>query len=155
RLLVVDVEPVLNHFRAIVVPLDQLRTALVALARHSRRLRLDVIDGAALRASAPARKPANELRVGDVKKHGAVDFATLLGQERVERLRLRERARKAVENEPWFAVRLARSLFDETDDDGVRNKLALVDVGLRFQAELGPLRNRRAKHVAGRNLGPA
>src|SRR6266851_4294016 len=79
----------------------------------------------------------------------------MFGQHRVERLRLRHIARKAVENEPVPAIRLDDAAVDHLDDDIVGDELAGIHDGLDAPSELGVGIGGGAQHVAGGELDDA
>ena len=81
-----------------------------------------------------------------------VERPTGVRQHRVERLRLLERARKAVEQEAARGIGLGQPLADDADDHVVGHELAGVHVLLRREAELGARLQRGAQHVAGRDV---
>src|SRR5207248_10894093 len=86
-----------------------------------------------------------------------VELLTVLGQHRIERLGLRHRARKAVENETPLSsmgggIRGGDPLGDHLDDDVVWNELAGLHDRLDLPAERSARGDRPAQHVAGGEL---
>ena len=78
------------------------------------------------------------------------------GEHRVERLGLRHRARKAVEDEPARSVRLSQPLLDDADHDVVGHQQPGVHPLLRaVEPERRPVLHRLAQDLAGRDLRDA
>src|SRR6185312_14259016 len=96
---VVDLQPLLDDLRLVVVALDQARAVDVAAALLLRRIALDVVDAARLHAHAPARYAVDERLVRDVEQQHRRDAAAELVERLPERVGLRPRAREAVEDE--------------------------------------------------------
>ena len=79
----------------------------------------------------------------------------LLGEQLIERLRLRDRARKAVENEALLDVGFLQAVVDDRDHDLVRDEVAARHDVFGLQADRRFRLHRRAQHVAGRETGNA
>src|SRR3954452_13426277 len=99
RLLVVDVEAVLDRLGLVVVALHQLRAVLVADALVLRRVELDVVEVPVLGADAAAREAAGHLVVLDLDEQRRGQAPVALGERVLEHLRLLHRTREAVEEE--------------------------------------------------------
>ena len=91
----------------------------------------------------------------DLHQHDRVDRLAEVGQQLVERTRLRDVARIAVEDEALRGVRAAEPLADQAEHDVVGHQLAGVHRRLGALAEFGAARDGVAQQVAGRNLGDA
>src|SRR5262249_34346469 len=125
RPLVVELEPLADRFRCVVRPALLLRTLQHPLGRDDVR--------------------ELELEYG-------VEWAADLAEHLVERLRLWNRAREAVEDESFMRVRLREALPYELDHEVVRHELPSLIDRLHTPPEGGPGRHRVAKHVARRDL---
>ena len=86
--------------------------------------------------------------------HG-IEPDVLLLQEFVERLGLRHRARKTVEDETVLHIGLVEAVGDDPDHDLVRHQAAAGHDVLGLEADRGLRRHRRAQHFAGRELNDA
>ena len=108
--------------------------------------------GRVVGASFLDRTAAEALRrdlVGDLKQdHGVERLADLL-EHRVERFRLRDRPREAVQHEP---VLVGEALADQTDHQLVRNEVAALEDRAHLRAELRPVGDRGAQDVARRDV---
>ena len=71
----------------------------------------------------------------------------------LERLRLRHRAREAVEDEPVAGLVAVEAVHDHADDQLVGHEVAAVHVLLGLPAELRLVLHRLAQDVAGREVG--
>ena len=91
----------------------------------------------------------------DLELDHAVELEAALGQQAVERLRLRHRAREAVEHEAALGVRLIDAVGDDRHHHLVGNQFAAIHDGLGAQADRRAGRDRGAQHVAGRELNDA
>ena len=76
-------------------------------------------------------------------------------QHLVERLGLDEVAREPVEDEPADRIVLREPVADQRDRQLVRDELAGGEDRLDLAAELGPVGDRSAEHVARRDVGHA
>ncbi len=108
-LVVVGLEPLADDLGLVVVADDQLAAADVADALLLGRVELDVEDVAVLGAGAPAAEPPDDLLVRDVDQEHRGERSPELGDPGVECLRLRRRAREAVEDEPVGRLGLRRA----------------------------------------------
>src|SRR5690606_11920591 len=88
RLLLVDLEPAPYGLGRVVRALDELAAAAVALAGLARRIEVDVVDGAALRAAAAAAQALDERLVRGLEEHDEVDLPAEPTQHLVEALGL-------------------------------------------------------------------
>ncbi len=79
----------------------------------------------------------------------ARQVATEVVERRVERLRLADRAREAVEQEAVTGIVALDALDDHADDHLVGHELAGIHERLRLHAEFGAVGDRLAQHVAG------
>src|SRR3954464_14226301 len=86
RLVVVDLEPVLDGLRLVVVALHELRAVLVADSLVLRRVELDVVEVPVLGADAAAREAADHLVVGHVDQEGSREAPVALAQGVLEHL---------------------------------------------------------------------
>src|SRR5919197_2688138 len=128
RLGVVDLEPPLDHLGRVVV--------------------------AALEPRALER-PLDADRVGDVEEEDRVERLADAREHLVERPRLRQVAREAVQHEPLDGVGLAQPLPDQRDRQLVGDELAGGEDRRDLPAELRASVPRRAEHVAGRDVRDA
>ncbi len=88
-------------------------------------------------------------------QHDGVDRLTQAVEHRRQRLRLRDVARKAVEDETVRGVGPRQALADQGEHQVVGDQLAGVHRRLGPEAQLGAARNRIAQQIAGGNLGHA
>src|SRR5262249_5464880 len=150
----INLEPLLDHFRPIVIPLNQRAATLITdpvlLGPHV----IDVVHGDALQAGATPRQAANKLSIRDLKQQISANMALLTIQNDIQTSSLRNRARKPVENESRLAIKLLDALLNQPDDNGVRNQRAFIHEGFGFETKRRTLLDRRAKHVARRELRP-
>ena len=82
----------------------------------------------------------------------ASSFRPFSRQHAVERMRLRHRARKAVENEAVAGIRLLDAVGDDRHHHVVRNEFAARHDVLGAQPDGRPGIDGRAQHVAGGKL---
>ena len=149
---VVDLEPLLDDLRLVVVALDEARAVDVAAAFVLRRIGLDVVHAAGLDAHAPPGDAPHEILVGHVEQQHRGDAAAELVERLAERVGLRARAREAVEDEAVARVVGADAVDDQVDHELVRHELAGVHEALRLQPQLGAVLDGRAQDVAGRHV---
>ena len=72
---------------------------------------------------------------GTSRLSSAVIAPVALGEQAIERLGLRQRAREPVEQEAGRGVRLGDALAEHLDRDAVRHELAAARVALGLDAE--------------------
>src|SRR4051812_42816167 len=137
RLVVVDLEPVLDGLRLVVVALHELRAVLVADALVLRRVELDVVEVPVLDAHPATAEAADHLVVVDIDHQRGCEPAVAALERVLEHLGLLHRAREAVEQEPVGRLGLVDPLHDDLADQLVRDEVALVHVALGLLAELG------------------
>ena len=106
-----------------------------------------MIRCAAALADAASAHSLDDLLVGNLDAYNIGDLHAHV----VKRLRLRNGAREAVENESVFAVRLRQTLFDYPDNDLVEDERAGIDEAFCVSAHFGSRRDRLTDHVARRN----
>jgi hypothetical protein len=73
-------------------------------------------------------------------------------QHLLERIRLRDVARKAVQNEALGRVRSCQSLADHPEHGVIVDQLSAIHRGLRAKPEWSPRRHRLAQQIARGNL---
>ena len=101
--------------------------------------------------TAPIRETTDDF-VGVHDKRDHVNAAPA-GEQRVERCRLRERARKSVEHEALRGVGLLETLGHDRDNQVVADERAALQRVADEDADAGAVLNRLAKNVACGNLG--
>src|SRR2546430_2581783 len=146
-------QPLGDDIGLVVVALVQLAAAAVADLDVGGRLELDVPDLAAAPALPPAGQPPDHLVVVDHQLHHEIELGTEVGQQLVQRDRLRHRAREAVEQETVAGIGLGQPVADHVDGHLVRYQLAVVHEALGFQAQRRALRHVGPEDVPGRDLG--
>ena len=102
--------------------------------------------------------PADALRqhrVRDVQRDDVPHRLAPAREHLVKHLRLLDRAREPVEDEPARAVLLLDAVFDDGDDEVVGDQAAGLHHGLGLNADLGARGDGGAKHVAGGELRDA
>mmetsp|Transcript_6826 Transcript_6826/g.19785 ORF Transcript_6826/g.19785 Transcript_6826/m.19785 type:complete len:271 (-) Transcript_6826:264-1076(-) len=150
---------VADGFNVLVVGLEAHAGLLLGIVRALRNTRRDllrggrrilhVVDIAGLRVETAANHALNELVVRHVEEQEGVGNDASLG----ERVGLRLRAREAVQKPTLgLAVRLREALLHDADDDIIRHELTALHVPLGELAHLRPGLNRRAQHVARRQV---
>ena len=114
------------------------------------------MERAAARAAHPAAsEAAQQLRARDVEEDYAVEGESRAREQRVEGLRLGDRARKAVEDHARLGVGLGQTLAHEPNHHVVGDEGAGVHVTLGLEAEGCLGRHRLAQHVARGHVGHA
>src|SRR6185503_1991135 len=148
RLAAIHVEALLHGFFAVVGALDQVLAGDVVLARHARRVVLDVIRTPGRNVHPAPAHPLDDRAVGNVDlEHVIHGYAVL-----AHRGRLGKRPRKAVEQVAVRAVRRLEPLRDEPQDDVVGNEIAGIHHFLGSDAERRSRGYRRTQHVTRRYL---
>ena len=74
------------------------------------------------------------------------------GEHRAKPVSLRDGARKPVQDHPLRTIRILHPLGNHPENDVIRDKITAVHDLSGAQAQLGAGPDRRAKHVAGRQL---
>ena len=77
----------------------------------------------------------DQLLVGRVEHEHVVQLLAALGENAGEAFRLRDRARKSIEQEPALGVGVAETIGDEIQHDLIGDELPLVDELFRARAE--------------------
>src|SRR5215217_6127411 len=103
----------------------------------------------------PALDPLDEGALVDLELEHRIEPQTLLREHRVEGFGLGDRARKSVEDEALPGVRPVDALGDDADHDVVRDEPARFHDRLGLEADRRTGSDRRAQHVAGRELRDA
>jgi hypothetical protein len=101
-----------------------------------------------------ARTDSPRARIDHELDHG-IELQVFPGEQPLQRLGLRDRARKAVEDEPLLGVWLIDAVGDDLHHDLVGHELAARHQVLCLEAHRRAGRDRRAQHVAGRKLHDA
>ena len=73
----------------------------------------------------------------------------------IQRFRLSDGAREAIQNIAMLAIRLGQTFLDHGNDHLIGNQLALVNIALGVQTRGGLLADCTAEHIAGGNLRDA
>ena len=105
--------------------------------------------GAAVLAGPAAGHALDDGLIRDLDREGGVDVDAVL----LQRFRLRDGTRHAVEDIPIGTVGLGQTLADDADDDVVRNELAAFHIGFCFQTHGRAVFHGRTQDVAGGNGG--
>src|SRR5262249_47914367 len=109
----VNFKSLANHRLDVVVALNQLTTAFVALADDLGRLELHMIAGTTGPAGPTAGQPFDQIVFADLDRDNAVDLLADVFQDAFKRIGLGRVAREAVEDETLGAIRLFDSFGDE------------------------------------------
>ena len=150
---VIGLQPSHNGLAVIVSAADKfVAAAFVAHAGHSRLMEAIVIPRTAFGAGEAAGDPFNERAVIDLQFNDRVERHLLAGQHRIQGNRLRNRARKAVQNEPSGAIWLLNAPGKHADHDVVRHQATGFHDRLRLQANLAAGLQFGTQHVPGRDL---
>ena len=165
RLRVVAREPLTERLLRIVRALHQRLARLVVehrlRARRRARLErfgplvLDVVRAARRLVHPPAADPRGQHRVGDLERNHIRHSLAALGEHRVEHRRLLDGAREPVEDEALRAVGVDDPACDHTDHERVGDKPARLHHRLGLDPDRRAGRDRRAQHVARRELWDA
>jgi hypothetical protein len=147
-LLVVDAEAFPDRLLLVVVALDEVLARGVVLARHLRRVVLDVVGAPRGQVDAAAGHAVDDHGVVDVDLDHVLD-AHARG---LHRLGLRDRARKAVEEKPAGAIGGEDALLHQPGDDVVGDEVAAVHHRLGREPERRAGLDGAAQHVARRDL---
>lgn len=138
----------LNRRAAIVFTLHQHTAVFVVDSRLLRRIEAFVIDASVARIGPPPKKSFFEKRTFDFKIDCLRNSATAALQERIQRLRLRNRARKPIEEYRRIAVQFT---LHHCDNQLIRNKFTALHVPLRGESDAAALRAVLAQQITGRN----
>src|SRR5499427_10517234 len=145
---VVDGEALLNRLFLVVVALDQGLARDVVAVGNLRRVEFDVIGPSRGDVHAPTAHALDDRGIWDVDLEYIVD-----GYSRIlQGVRMRQGARKAVEQVAPGAIRLFQPFFDLADDDVVGYERAGIHHLFRGHAKRRPSLDRSAQHVARRDL---
>src|ERR1039458_3175098 len=137
-----------DGFGPVVFALLEFCPAMITNAFHARRERGHVEDRLAIRAGAPAAQARDNFFDGQIVIQHGVERDLLLLHDFGESLRLRDRARKSVEQEPAAAADATSALADEIEHGLVGDQVAAPHV-----AERGS--QRRAALALGEAFGGA
>ncbi len=118
-----------------------------------RRAGEEVKHPSAVRAGPASGYAARELAVVHVHLHHGIQRLSQLAEQGVEGLRLRNVARKAVEDEPGLRVRLAQPLTDHAEHNVVIDEPARIHGRFRFNAKLSAFANRCTQQISRGDLG--
>ena len=147
----INFQAFLHRLRLVILTDHQLAAALIAHFPFGGRFEINVVAGAAAFANPPSRQALlngliRHLNVQDLMDHNA---------HSVERLRLRNRSGKAIQDKTVFAILLRQPFFDNGDYDFIWDKGAGIHVRLGFLPQFGAVFQCLADNVAGadgRNL---
>src|SRR5437773_1912693 len=103
----------------------------------------------------PSREPREKLLAWSLEQDDRPDVASELGEEPVERVRLRHGPREAVEHDARVSRDLAKPLADHIHGDLVGHVLASIEERLGQPAELGPAPRVVPEDVTGGEVHPA
>lgn len=149
---VIDVEPILNRLRFVVVALSQLRAVFVAFAGNLGRIGKQIIHRSASWANPARRQSINQQLVAHLDVQHRADFLFLFRQRGFERVGLRDRARKAIERHAFGAIGACDAFHHHLDGHIVRHQLTLVHKRLGEHAEWRLFGNVLAEEIAARNV---
>ncbi len=139
----------LAHCGLFVVGTDhQIFAGHVVLAFHFRRVEHHVVGTAGTGVNATTAHALDDLFVRHVEFQYEIHGNTGV----LHGLRLGNGARETVQQEAVGAIRLGNTLFDQADDDVVRDELTCVHHGFGLEAQLGARLDRGTQHVAGGDL---
>src|SRR5208337_5273827 len=125
---------------------------LVAYAIDLRRAEVDIVDFAAHRATAASGQPLQKQVSLDLDVNDQGTSFPLGLQHLIHELRLREGARKTVQDKPSLAVGLADPLLHNAADNLVWNQLPRFHFGLGGESQGSLISHCFPQHVASRNL---
>ena len=123
--------------------------------RAARRRGEQIEHPAAIGAGAASGDASHQLAVVDLQLHHRVERLPEGLEQVIERVRLGEVARKAIENEPLAGVRLLESLANHPEHQGVVHQAAAVHGLLGLPAKFGALGDRSPQQVPGGDLRDA
>ena len=139
-----------DYVRLVIAADHQLIAADITYAFHTRRVRLNVVGGAAAQAHAATGHTLLNDLVGYLEGECAINVGNL-----VQRFRLRNGARETVEDEAALAVALRDALLEQIDYQIVRHKLAGIHEALSLLAEGGIVLNCLTQDIASGDAGNA
>ena len=100
----------------------------------------------------PPAHPPHQQAVVDLELDGGVQRLLPLLEQRLQLLRLAQRAGEPVQEEAAVALRLVQVLGDHLEDQLVVDQLPLVDLGLDLLAQLAAAADLGAEEVARRQV---
>src|SRR5205823_628524 len=103
----------------------------------------------------PGGETPDELFLWHVEQQDFTEALAALAEGGIDELRLGGGTWKAVEDRPFLRLGLRQFLFDEAQDHGVGNELAVVHVLLRLHAERRPGLHGLPQDIARGDLGEA
>jgi len=106
----------------------------------------------AVRAGAPAGDAPHQLGVVDFELHDGIERLAQRLEQPVERLRLGEIAREAIENEAATCVALRQALTDHAEHQRILYQPATFHGRLGLAPEVRAAGNRSAQQIAGGDL---
>ena len=109
-----------------------------------------MVGAAALGAHTAAGQAVDDDIVGRINIERHIDMGNL-----IQRFRLSDGAREAIQNIAMLAIRLGQTFLDHGNDHLIGNQLALVNIALGVQTRGGLLADCTAEHIAGGNLRDA
>src|SRR5215203_72011 len=152
RLVRVDLQPVPDGVLAVVVALEELTAAPVALAGGRGRVEVEVPDVSAAPAGPAPGEPADDLVVVHHQLEDDVDRGVLGREQLVEHLGLVDRAWEAVEQEALGGVLVQEPVGDHPYGHLVGDEVPGVHVLLRLEPQVGALADVGPEDVARRDL---
>src|SRR5256885_8358380 len=147
-LLLVDLEPLCHRFLLVVLALEEGLAGQIVLARNFRRIEGEMVVASRGRVHAPPAQTPDDLLVIDVDLEHEIEIDARVAQ----RLRLRNCARKAVEQVTVPAIQVLQPLLHQSDDDVVGNEPPRVHDLLCRKTERRARFYRGAQHVSRRDL---
>ncbi len=139
----------LAHCGLFIVGTDhQIFAGHVILAFHFRRVEHHVVGTAGAGVNTTTAHALDDLFVRYVELQHEINGHTGI----LHGLRLGNSARETVQQEAFGTIGLGDTLFDQTDDDVVRDQLTCIHHSLGFQAELGARLDCGTQHVASGDL---
>jgi len=154
-LLLIDRDSARNHARDIVRALHEMIAALGAGAIDRQLLKYDVECAVTADAHTSPRKPLDQHVSRDIEEECGGHPASALGEFTIERTRLAQRTRKAVQQHTAGGVGSSESLDHHLNDQIVRDELALIHVGAGGPPERSAATPVLAEQIAGCNVGNA
>src|SRR5699024_4466680 len=101
-------KPFLNGLRLVILSEDQLLSADLTELSLLGGIIDNVVGGPASRTGSPTAHSADNIFIRHIYIHGVIHFIAFFCQSLIQRLRLRNGSRKAIQNISFFAVILSQ-----------------------------------------------
>jgi len=149
---VIGRQPLLDRLLVVIRPLVEVRSAGIALSFNLWRVELNVIGGAAL-AHPSSCDPLDQLLIGNIDIQDHIDLLAQSGQNFVQSLRLGHGSGESVQHPSGLNIILGQAVFDDIDQQGIRNQLSCIHELLSLNPQGGAAADVLPQNVTGRDVG--